>query len=234
LGDALTADNSQPNPLALLLVASLLIAGWIAAQRGIADAAGYFLQESLEAWRTAKDAEAKEPKGLREAEGLFASAIARAPGNPELLQQGGRVYEWRSIVGTDPVASQQDIQAAIGAYRRSLQVRPAWPYTWLDLATAKARANEFDDEFQNAFAAAQRFGPWEEQIQRDGLALGLASWGSLSAANRRQLRSLVERLIGLDEKRLLMETERAGRLPLLCIIAEGIESVDRQCEQRGI
>jgi hypothetical protein len=217
------------------LILVLLAAGWFAAQRGIADVAGYLLLESLEARTSQRGSEPYEPGRLREAGRLFRAAFVLTPHDPELLQHGGRLYEWRSMTAEGGAAATADLAQAIDHYRASLRIRPAWPYTWLDLATAKARGQQFDHEFQTAFAAALRFGPWETQVQHGAVQLALSSWGGLSAPNREQLRRLLERMAGTAGMDVLLrDAGAAQRLPVLCVIAEGIEAIDRYCEQKGI
>ncbi|NIV36152.1 MAG: hypothetical protein GWN58_43905, partial [Anaerolineae bacterium] len=52
------------------------------------------------------------------------------------------------------------------AYRRSVEWRPLWPYTWVRLAYTKLSLLALDDEFDRALAKAARLGPWRIDVNQ--------------------------------------------------------------------
>ncbi len=102
-------------------------------------------------------------------------ALALAPGAPEYLSAKAKIEDW---VVTDAqrqgfVPDKEYQQQGLQAYRDAIVQRPAWPYTWAELAMAKARASEVDQEFFNALERATSLGPWERQVMDTVTQLGL-------------------------------------------------------------
>lgn len=88
--------------------------------------------------------------------------------NGDLLDQQGRVYEWYAFSQwAKPELIPGYQQQAINAYRQSIAARPTWPFTWRNLALAKLRANQLDEELFEASKQALHFGPYEKSVLLD-------------------------------------------------------------------
>jgi len=58
-------------------------------------------------------------------------------------------------------------------YKKSISLRPTWPFVWVNLALVKYRPGETDDEFYHALHKADELGPWEPGVQRMIVDVGL-------------------------------------------------------------
>ena len=76
-------------------------------------------------------------------------------------------------------------------FREALELRPAWPYFWANLALAKAEAGIFDEEFRLAVERAVETGPWERQVQLQMVRLDFVESDRIDP----QSRALIERLL---------------------------------------
>lgn len=56
------------------------------------------------------------------------------------------------------------LDRALDYYRRSVALRPAWPYGWTDVALVKLRQGRLDGEFALAVERATTLGPWESYV----------------------------------------------------------------------
>ncbi|WP_116472402.1 hypothetical protein [Zobellella maritima] len=121
------------------------------------------------AWMVAEEA-------ARKAASLYPVA------NGDYLDRLGRVYDWQQI--NEPIAGEQakgSRQQAIHAYRAAIKARPNWPFSHNNLATAKLRQGELDDEFKLAMVNGFTLGPWRQNAYRQTAYLGLVSWHTLNA-----------------------------------------------------
>lgn len=110
------------------------------------------------------------------------SAIALYPAaNGAYYDRLGRVYDWQHI--SEPMAgpaAKASRAQAISAYRQAIASRPQWPFSHLNLATAKLRQGELDDEFKQAMARGFELAPWRAIAYQQTAWLGLVSWHTLN------------------------------------------------------
>jgi len=116
------------------------------------------------------------------------SSLEGNENNIALLLSMGRVYDFRSV----KMAKSKKEQLLYGLlsiqyYTQVTQLRPAWPYGWMNLALAKARLGQFDRDFQHALMQLLITGPWEKKILPPILQLGLFSWSHLKTDNQQRL-----------------------------------------------
>lgn len=129
-------------------------------------------QPTEQAWHIAKDAVQR--------------AISVYPGrNGHYLETLGYIEQWHAFGAAlnDPNA-QEYREAAVQALRESTQARPTWPDAWAALAYAKLTVLAFDDEFTQALAQAQHFGPWRIGINRRLAEIGLIAYTELNSEQR--------------------------------------------------
>ena len=113
----------------------------------------------------------------------------------------GRIYEWRDLnlpLG-NPDAEQSRV-AARDAYRRTLELRPLWPYTWARLAYVKLRLLQIDDEFDEALRQAVALGPWRVNVNKTVAEIGLIAWLELDGSQRTLVLEATERTLVLNRR----------------------------------
>lgn len=117
------------------------------------------------------------------AEQAAQSAIALYPvANGGYYDRLGRVYDWQQI--NEPIAgpaAKESRALAIAAYRQAIASRPQWPFSHINLATAKLRQGELDDEFKQALTRGFELAPWRALAYQQTAWLGLVSWHTLNA-----------------------------------------------------
>lgn len=144
----------------------------------------------------------------------------------------GRIYEWYGVSQPfgDPEV-EPTRRKAVEAYRRSVQARPLWPYTRVQLAYAKLRLLEFDDEFYQQLAQARRLAPWRVRVHAPLAEIGMIAWRQLNAQQKAETWQSLELVVRYDPRRakpLQNLAERAGLTASLC------ESLDSELlKQRG-
>ncbi|OIN07243.1 hypothetical protein [Oceanisphaera psychrotolerans] len=134
-----------------------------------------------------------EPLAWMVAEAAVRKAIALYPlANADYLDRLGRVYDWQHI--SLPIGSEQahtSRERAINAYRYAIAVRPNWPFSHNNLATAKLRQGELDDEFKQAMESGFTLGPWRAIAYQQTAWLGLVSWHTLNEQERKTVTSAI-------------------------------------------
>jgi len=98
----------------------------------------------------------------------------------EYLDRLGRVYEWQHVtLPFGAAAATESRQKALAAYRSSIEARPLWPYTWVQLAFVKLRLLEFDQEFDHALQQASQLGPTRVRVQAPLAEISFIAWPQL-------------------------------------------------------
>ena len=113
----------------------------------------------------------------------------------------GQLDELRSGEASAPEAS-TDLNTALEFYRQSLDLRPAWPQAWADVALLKITQKHIDAEFALALQRALTQGPWESSIQAGIAGGGLTGWDQLPAQLQTAIEHAVQR--GLSNGSRLM------------------------------
>ena len=218
--------------VALGLIAVLIFLIYIAGKWGLADAYARPAIIQLEAWQagnrqlTDEDWE-KHATSLRRALNLD-------PDNPEILQWLGVAVEGRYIrfepAYTYAVESRH---AAADYYRRSIKLRPTWPYCWTYLALVKYRSNEIDGEFFSVLHSAVAYGPHQPGIQNVVSELGILLWPALPEAEHEFiLKVMKDGLANSDRVRVnrLMDLIRdRGFLSTSCPLFQDDQEFQKYC-----
>jgi len=113
------------------------------------------------------------------------TALSLDPTNPDIHQLFGKVTEGPyQKVGLGKKEAACPRQMVAEHYRRSIELRPTWPYGYIDLALVKYRLLEIDDEFYNAMHASLEYGPWGPDIQRVVSEIGMVLWNIMDNQER--------------------------------------------------
>ena len=215
--------------LALAAIPLLIGAGWTAARWGLAD---LYYQPAVGQFKTLRDTKTALSGAERQAaESQLRRALALDPNNPFIHE-----YLASALQMQGGPARRAALQQAMAHYRRSIALRPVWPYAWLGLATAKYEAGQIDAEYDAALRQAARLGPAEQVVQRYIIELGLGRWADASEENRLfTLRIIVRAMAHLDSghvRQTLRIIEIHGLLPIICRLHHDKDKVSRYCKAR--
>jgi len=215
------------------LIGMLLLAVSVAVMRGVSSVNEYILQQHLDAWSKAGAPPALEQ--WNKVDGFFQTALSLTPDNPDLLQYGGRLHEWRAIMEADGRGVDKEAMAqALDYYWGAIKNRPSWPYAWMEFSVAKARAGQLDEVFQRAFSNALKLGPWEPQIQEGMTKLGFAVYAELTRENRLKILQNMRNFAEKHPRRLFQLAKEHHQLLLLCYGVKGNEVIGKLCRQQGL
>ena len=134
----------------------------------------------------------------------------------------GHIWDWRHFTQAygDPHFNQSRLYA-VDAYRQATILRPAWPYSWINLAYAKLKANALDDEFNQALDSAFKAGPWRIQVTRHVANIGLLAWHKLTDDTKAAVMIAVNRTVSYNaaEARWLeTRAKLSGQHALFCLL----------------
>lgn len=212
--------------LALAAIPLLILAIWMAARWGVAD---LYYQPAVGKFKTLRDTKtALSGEDRQAAEANLKRALELDPNNPF-------IHEYlASAITLGAAGNAAALQQATGHYRRSIALRPVWPYAWLGLAATKYNAGQIDAEYYMALRQAARLGPAEQLVQRYIIDLGLGRWPDFSGENRLFTLGMIARAVDhLDSGhvRQTLEIIRArGLLPIVCRLHRDKARVNRYCK----
>ncbi|VAX06196.1 hypothetical protein MNBD_GAMMA26-962 [hydrothermal vent metagenome] len=225
-------SHSLKQIAAVCAIALLCTTMVLAAKRGIANVHSYLLQAHLNSWSST--ATAPTEAAWDKAKGFFQTAINQTPKDPQLLQYGGILHEWRIAMDTDDTEIRdQHLNQSIEYYRTSTRQRPTWPYAWMNLAVALNQAGQNDTEFQYAFGMAIKLGPWESTIVLNMAELGLHAWQNLTPENKRNLRDNIQNAATRNPGKAIKIAEQQNRLLILCYMVKGNKPITKHCRKKG-
>lgn len=112
-------------------------------------------------------------------------AVRLSPFNADYRQVLADVYASRDLgmVDGDPRLLPM-LERAEYEYRRSITLRPVWPYGYLGLAYVLRRANRLDAQYEQALRDALHYGPWEPMILATVVDLNLDVLSKLRPSTR--------------------------------------------------
>ena len=176
-----------------LLLALLLIAFSVAAAAfGIAGIYRHEAVSIIERWDWPDEEPGPPAWAWEQVHRYLWLANRLAPLDAQILTDLGELYELRADEAPAPgEGSRADRERALGLYRQSLALRPAWPYAWTDVALLKLSMKNVDAEFGLALQRALELGPWQSIVQASIASGGLAVWDKLPA----QLQTGVEQAV---------------------------------------
>jgi len=150
-------------------------------------------------------------------------SIALSPvDNAEYYEVLGQVWEWKLFEARKTEqAAIETREKAINAYRRSIELKPQWPYTLIKLAYVKLRLNQTDTEFNQALQNAFNRGSWRIDINKRIAEMSLMAWSSLSDNNKIIARTAIKRTVKYsprDAKWLENRAQTNNQLAIFCLL----------------
>jgi len=172
-----------PRVLAMVLIVCSLLIVWQLFRVMMADLIAYRAEYAIEQWQ--KNKTTPKADDLDKALSDIDSAISWQPDNPELLDVKVQLLLYLAYADfSNTERFRSSISAGLDLSRQSVQLRPRWPYSWANLALAKAYLNQNDDEFATALKKSARFGPWEPSVQSTLAEAGMVQWNGLDKSLR--------------------------------------------------
>ncbi|GAA3535910.1 hypothetical protein [Zobellella aerophila] len=207
-------------PLFALLLSALALSV-IGGQMLLAGVWQYQTDLFLDDW--AQKGRQPEPLAWMVAEQAAQGAVAIYPvANGDYLDRLGRVYDWQQL--SEPIGSplaKASREQAVTAYRTSLQARPNWPFSWNQLATAKLRQGELDDEFKQALEKGFNLGPWRPIAYQQTAYLGLVSWHTLNAQEQQTVTNAIHHALTHTTQSKRQTEQLLSRLQRTDLMAAG-------------
>jgi len=108
------------------------------------------------------------------------------------------------------------LNSAAGHFRQALEVRPLWPYGWVNLLAVKDKLGEMDREFNSALRKSAELGPWESRVQLQVVESGLRFWGELGTAERGVVQQKVLDAFKVQPHEIFVIIKDYGRPDLVC------------------
>ena len=131
------------------------------------------------------------------------TAIALNSANPDYTEAKAMLCHWQDIVESKDNKACETTEAKLNLFREAIKQRPNWAYTWVNLTSAKAQAQQIDEEFKIAFNQAKELGQNLPDVRLQLLDAGLQAWKSLS---KDQIKDLME----ITEKGLILQTKQTS------------------------
>jgi len=178
-----------------LVALALVYALTVAARNGLADLyarpAKNFLQDTRDYGVTLTETE------FQAVSSNLIESLEFAPNNPHTLTDLGRLHRIQLEADSlDPAEIERHGNLAIGYYEQAAMLRPAWPWGWSSMALVRYELNQDSGEaYHQTLIHATRFGPWEGQVQRLVVDLGLDTWASLSPGAKQAVLRTVDRAL---------------------------------------
>lgn len=206
--------------LPILLLAIGLLCCYFGGRLLVADISAWQASRFVDDWMVRQGVGSE--RAWLVAESAANRAIAVTPAAMAIHHERlGRIHEWRHLdlpYGNEAALASR--LAARDAYRRAIELRPLWPYTWLRLAYIKLRLVEFDEEFDRAMREAVALGPWRITVNKTIAEIGLIAWQELDSVQRE--------LVLEAANRTLLQNARAGAQ--LLAFAEQFHRLDDVCD----
>ena len=158
-------------------------------------------------------------------------ALQRFPNNPDYLDFTGRILILKSsqpgVMGGERRAL---LEAAAENFRLALNVRPLWPYSWLNLLSTKDKLGQVDREFKQALNRSAELGPWEPRVQLQVVDSGLRYWGKLGSAERAVVQQKVLDALKVQPRDVFVIVKAYGRPDLVCGEENTHAQIRKWCE----
>lgn len=163
--------------LAMLLALALCYTG-----ARLTLAGGYLNQADafLNDW--AQHQQAPSQQAATVAEHAIAQAVALYPvANGSYHDRQGRILFW-----------QQRYAHATQAYRQASAAWPQWGFSHLNLAEAKLRQGQLDNEFKQALMQGTRLAPWRPIAIKQSVYMGLVAWHTLNQEQQQHIKTAIQ------------------------------------------
>lgn len=150
-------------------------------------------------------------------EAQLGKALNRFPNNPDFLDFAGRLSILQSsqpgVMGSEQRAL---LESAAANFRQALSVRASWPYSWVNLLSAKDKLGQVDMEFNQALKRAAGLGPWESRVQLQVVESGLRHWGKLGSVERTVVQQKVHDALKVQPRQAFAIVKDYGWPDLVC------------------
>ncbi|MBE0613263.1 MAG: hypothetical protein IH604_06325 [Burkholderiales bacterium] len=161
-------------------------------------------------------------------------SLLYSPNNPWPLEEMGSLQLRSMSVARDPQIAVAAASAANVAFRLALVERPTSPFTRANFILTKQYLGEQDDELFRALQRAEELGPWEPEVQRTVVFVGLAVWDRLNPAQQAVVTRAMERGAQRDAGTIAKIASDFSRIDLFCAIkhltSQGREICDQQAK----
>ena len=145
------------------------------------------------------------------------TALKRFPNNPDYLDFAGRLKILQAgQVGVMGAERREILESAADNFRQALTTRPLWPYSWVNMLTAKDKLGQVDMEFNTALTRSAELGPWEPRVQLQVVDSGLRYWGRLGGSERELVQQKVLDALKVQPRNAFALVKDYGRADLLC------------------
>ncbi|GJM05308.1 MAG: hypothetical protein DHS20C09_12990 [marine bacterium B5-7] len=223
-------NNIFSRILALVVIPVILYMVYIAGSWGLADFYYRSAERELNNWQSGKiTLEDKDWDRLRT---NLTKAVDLDPNNPEFHEKLALSIEGRflNVVSKEPKA-QVYRDLALQHYRKSVQLRPVWPYAWANLASIKYRLGQIDEEFFEALHNVVKLGPWEPGLQRLVIEIGMNEIGAFPQEEVLFILEVVSRALEKQPYKILELIKKKGFLDLICLLHKDNTLVVDYCKK---
>lgn len=211
-------------PCCLLIIAIKISGSW-----GLADIERQKARAFVEQWEN--DFESFREEDWNEVVSYAKAAVDKDPDNPDLLSLMGNVYEWNAFHSDNQKQNNQQRKLALEYYRKAVELRPQWPYTWSGIALLKFRMDELDQEFHSALRNAMELGPWEPRVQKIIAEVGLNAWDKLEQSQRLPIVENIRRGVVMQPRVMMDILKKYGQLRMVCHEKNKQSAVERYCKK---
>jgi len=196
---------------------------------GLADVKYRPVKIELKNWRSGKIE--LENKDWERIELKLSEALELDSGNPEIHEILASAIEGRFInLASKDISAESSRQLALEHYRKSVLLRPVWPYAWAGLISTKYRLGQFDDEFFKALHNVVRLGPWEPGLQRLVIEIGLNEWNIFPIEEKTFILKIIPHALEKQPNKILSLIKDKGFLDLICLLNRNNLNVVEYCE----
>lgn len=161
---------------------------------------------------------------------VIEQALRFFPTHSEYLDIKGLLLEYSAdMPGVAGAERRHLLTQAAGQYRLALTHRPLWPYSWVNLLSAKDKLGQIDDEFLRAFERSDTLGPWEPPIQLQLIYSALANWPDLGVSQHQRTGEIIERAMQRQGGQVLALVRSMNRMDLLCPLQASYPQIQPYC-----
>lgn len=209
--------------VAAALLVLLVVLSYFAVRWGAADLYAKEGRFYVEKWEKVR--KAPPINDWRRARHLLETAAELEPLSPNHREALGQIYDWR-VYGRrsetlDVFAFREQ---SLAHFLAVASRRPVSPYSWANIALAKMKIGQTDDEFANAIRRAALLGPWEPGVQIALAGAGFSAWERLPVDVQQLVVENVQRGAKRQAEEMLRLATAYGRQPLICMRRELIET----------
>ena len=206
---------TKPSFYFLLFVSLVCLWGiYHAARLGIGDAVAHKAEFAVERW-----SDEKRMPNLEEVESALVdarSALSWEPQNPDYHDLVAQILIYKGLLKWADGSFNEITDETVSLYKRSLELRPRWPYAWARLSLVKAYRDEYDAEFENAVERAVQYGPWDPGVHVTLAEAGIYGWRNLSIPTRKLIAANIHRGLKYEYSTMKSIVRRYNGQILVC------------------